>query len=222
MSLVICIHNTYNSVESALACDNVILASCSLAKEVASAHLIPTIDALLTTNKYTLADVNYIIVNQGPAPFTTLRTVIVTVNGIAFAQKIPLVGVDALEACMQEYQHNSSLKTVVLLNAFNRAVYYGINDPSTGSIQKGYAPIEECLEMVHSMYLDTPIQFIGNGTDLYRSEIKSSFASQAQIPEPLPLTASLEQILYTGNTHVKNGLGITHFIEPLYLKKPIA
>jgi tRNA threonylcarbamoyladenosine biosynthesis protein TsaB len=222
MSLVICIHNTYNSVESALACDNELLASCSLAKELASAHLIPTIDALLTTNKYTLADVNYIIVNQGPAPFTTLRTVIVTVNGIAFAHKIPLIGVDALEAFMQEYQHKSSLETVVLLNAFNRAVYYGVNEPSTGTLQKGYAPIEVCLEMIHSMYHDIPIQFIGNGTDVYRSEITSYFASQAYIPEPLPLTASLEQILYTGNTYAKDGLGITYFIEPLYLKKPIA
>jgi tRNA threonylcarbamoyladenosine biosynthesis protein TsaB len=221
MSLVVCIHNTYYSVEGALAHDNVILASCSIAKEMASAHLVPAIDSLLTSNGYALTDVDYAIVNRGPAPFTTLRTVIATVNGIAFACKIPLVGVDALDVCVGVYQQKSSIRTVVLLNAFNHAVYYGMYDESTESVKKGYASIRELLETVHSMYPEEPIQFIGNGTDVYYSDIKWIFGAQAYIPEPLPLNASLEQILLAGNIHIQSGFDTSYFIEPIYLKKPL-
>lgn len=221
MSLVICIHNTYNSVESALACDTQVLAASSIAKELASAQLIPTIDLLLHSHNFQLSDVSHIIVNQGPAPFTTLRTIIVTANGIAFAHKTPLIGVDALDAFMAEYPGSTSTPCVVLLNAFNKAVYYGFKDPQTQQPLKGYAPIESCLEMIKSLYNDMSIRFVGNGTQLYRAEIETKFGSKALMPEPLPLTPSLQQILTSGIDLLNKGQGITQFIEPLYLKKPL-
>lgn len=222
MSLVICIQNTYNSVDSALARDNEVLVVSSIAKELASAHLIPTIDTLLTVQNYQLSDLTHIIVNQGPAPFTTLRTIIVTVNGIAFAHKIPLVGVDAIDAFISEYSDNKSGACVVLLNAFNKAVYYGATDPLQQQRLKGYAPIESCIIMIQSMYKEMPITFLGNGTELYRAQIEAAFGPQACIPDPLPLTASVHQILKNGINQIDEGRGITHFIEPLYLKKPVS
>lgn len=222
MSLVICIHNTYNTVDSALAHDNQILVASSIAKEFASAQLIPTIDALLTIQNYQLSDVSHIIVNQGPAPFTTLRTIIVTANGLAFAHKIPLVGVDALDAFINEGTTMESVPCIVLLNAFNKAVYYGLIDHIQKKTLKGYASIESCISMLQSTYKDMPIKFLGNGTQLYRTEIEAAFGSQAQIPDPLQLTASLEQILKMGIDQLHSGQKITHFIEPLYLKKPLS
>lgn len=221
MSLVICIHNTYNTVEIALAHDNNVIAHSSISKELASASLIPMINALLISSHHTLSDISHIIVNQGPAPFTTLRTVIVTANGIAFAHKIPIIGVDGLDACMQEYG-SGSIVSVVLLNAFNKAVYYGITDPMKGETKKGYASIESCLDMIKSMYRNMDVQFIGNGTALYRKEIESIFKRQAYFPDPLPLTASCNQILNSGINQLKAGHSTVHFIEPLYLKKPLS
>lgn len=221
MSLVICIHNTYNTVEITLAHDNNVIAHNSISKELASASLIPMINALLICSHHALSDISHIIVNQGPAPFTTLRTVIVTANGIAFAHKIPIIGVDGLDACMQEYGAGS-IVSVVLLNAFNKAVYYGITDSMRGETKKGYASIESCLDMIQSMYRDMYIQFLGNGTDLYRKEIESIFKGQAHIPDPLPLTASCTQILNTGIKQLQTGKSTVYFIEPLYLKKPLS
>ena len=222
MSLVICIHNRYNSVESALAHGTQVLAASSIAKELASAQLIPAIDNLLKTNNYQLSDLSHIIVNQGPAPFTTLRTIIVTANGIAFAHKTPLIGVDALDAFMSEYSQNIETPCIVLLNAFNKAVYYGFKDPQTQKTLKGYAPIESCITMIQSMYNNIPLRFLGNGTQLYRTEIETAFGSMALIPEPLPLTPSLQAILNLGINQLHKGEGITHFLEPLYLKKPLS
>ena len=221
MSLVICIHNTYNTVEIALARDNKVLATSSIGKELASAQLIPTIDALLSNQHYQLCDVSHIIVNQGPAPFTTLRTIIVTANGLAFARKIPLIGVNALEAFMTEYADPNAAPCVVLLNAFNKAVYYGFMDPVQQQPVTGYAPIQTCITMIQSTYKNMPIRFLGNGTQLYRTEIESAFGPQAHIPDPLPLTTSLQQILNDGIKQLQKGQGTTKFLEPIYLKKPL-
>lgn len=219
MSFLLCIHTTYNNVECALADNNKILAKCSITKEQASAQLIPTIDALLAVQHLELSGIAHIIVNQGPAPFTTLRTIIATANGIAFATQIPLIGVDALDACMTEYRDAEPL--VVLLNAFNKAVYFGTIDPTNKQPVKGYAPIETCLTTIKKMFDGDIIHFIGNGSQLYHSEIKTFFGNQAYFQDPLPLTASLHHILIKGIEQLNAGQGITQCIEPLYLKKPL-
>jgi tRNA threonylcarbamoyladenosine biosynthesis protein TsaB len=221
MSFVLCLHTTYTNVESALAYDKRILQLCSLTKEQASAQLVPTINTLLTINQLNLDSISHIIVNQGPAPFTTLRTIIATVNGIAFAHKVPLVGVDALEAFMSEYADKHAGPTAVLLNAFNKAVYYCISDPAHNQKLKGYAPITTCIELIHTIYKEMPVHCIGNGTQLYRADIETALGSQVYIPDPLPLTVSIEQVIKTGANQIQNNQGITQCIEPLYLKKPL-
>lgn len=221
MNFLLCIHTTYNTVDCALAQDNKILVESTLHKEQASAQLIPTINALISVLHLQLADISHIIVNQGPAPFTTLRTIIATANGIAFAYKIPLIGVDALDACLQEYTQATG-PTVVLLNAFNKAVYYGVTDPVSNHAIKGYAPIETCMEMIKQLFPYQSIYFIGNGSELYRSELKTYFGNQVCFQDPLPLTASLRQILSQGTKQLLTGKNISQFIEPLYLKKPVS
>jgi tRNA threonylcarbamoyladenosine biosynthesis protein TsaB len=221
MSLVLCLHTTYTNVESALARDKQILGLRSLTKEQASAQLIPTIDALLTINQLNLSDISHIIVNQGPAPFTTLRTIIATVNGIAFAHKVPLVGVDALEAFMSEYADKHAGPTAVLLNAFNKAVYYYILNPTNTLRLKGYAPITTCIELIKESCKEAQILCIGNGAQLYHEDIKTALGAQVHFPDHLPLTASIEQIIKTGLAQIENNQGITQSIEPLYLKKPL-
>lgn len=222
MSLVLCLHTTYNNVESALARDKKILAVQTLSKEQASAQLVPTINALLTEHTLKLSDLSYIIVNQGPAPFTTLRTIIATVNGIAFAHDIPLVGIDALEAFMQEYAHTYTGPVAVLLNAFNKAVYYNISDPAHNLQLKGYAPITTCIDIIRNSYKDVPVHCVGNGAQLYRGDLEQNMGKHIYFPDPLPLTPSIKQILNIGLEQIENNRGITHCIEPLYLKKPIA
>lgn len=222
MNPVLCIHNRYTHIESALADDQQIFSQVIIAKENASAQLIPTIANLLCSHNYQLSDLSYIIANQGPAPFTTLRTLIVTANGIAFAHKTPLVGVNALDAFIAEYADKVSGPLVILLNAFNNAVYYGIADPAQDKRSTGYAPLASCIAMIKELFPDMPILFLGNGTQLYRKELESVFGSHAQIPDPLPLTPSLEQILITGLELIKTGRQAANFLEPLYLKKPLS
>ena len=53
----------------------------------ASAQLLPLIDQLLVQHECELSDLDFIALDQGPGAFTSLRVVLTTINGIAFAQK---------------------------------------------------------------------------------------------------------------------------------------
>jgi len=54
--------------------------------------LIPTIASLLAEQGVVLPQLSYIACYRGPGSFTTVRSMIVTVNGLSFASKVPLVG----------------------------------------------------------------------------------------------------------------------------------
>ncbi len=117
----------------------------------ASSHLVPYINDLLIKHNLTLENLDFIAIDKGPGAFTSLRVCIATVNGINFANNIPLVGIDGLEALYQETYNalekkltktvatdpddtkeqitSPTIDTIVcLLNAYNNDVYYLIRD----------------------------------------------------------------------------------------------
>ena len=119
---------------------------------------------------------------------------------------------------MQEYQDPQFSHTVVLLNAFGRDVYFALQFVDQ-SVMKGYKNIHQLLDELTKKNIDQPIRFLGNGTELYRSDIESAFDSQVYIPDPLPHTTSVEQIGIMGLgvwQEKKNGV---HQLMPLYLKQ---
>ena len=218
----ICLHNTYHSVEVALYSTDSILGKISISKERASGYLITQIDKLLISKFLKISDITCLIVNQGPAPFTTLRTMIATVNGISFATNIPIVGVNGLTALIQEHKNGTQLPTVALLNAFNKAVYYAIQTDSLSQPIIGYDSITTLLGSLKAQFPTTRIRFMGNGSTLYQSDIKEMLGDQAFFLEPLPQVASIEFIFKEGLQLWKQKQHIYHQLEPLYLKKPLS
>ena len=212
------LQSTYQMVECCLFHGNQLFIK-SVAKEHASALLIPTLETLLEHHALTLDQIGCIIVNKGPGPFTTLRTVIATANGINMATAIPLIGINGMQAFLDEYGENSALPTIALLNAFHESVYYGIKLDDHYDI--GYMHIDNLLPIIQERYPENVICFIGNGTRLYKDKIVAFFHSQAYIPEPLPETASIEKIVRLGTDYWQQGLDLTSQITPIYLKKPI-
>jgi len=189
---VIGLQSTYNTVECALFHEDKLCVK-SVAKEHASALLIPTLDTLLEHHSLTLETIGCIIVNKGPGPFTTLRTVIATANGINMATEIPLIGINGMQAFLDEYGENSALPTIALLNAFHESVYYGIKLADHYDI--GYMRIDNLLPIIQERYPENVIRFIGNGARLYKDKIVAYFHDQAYIPEPLPETAPINKII---------------------------
>ena len=193
-----------------------LIASFCDPKHKASANLMIRIQELLKTNQVGWADLKFIGVNQGPAPFTTLRVVITTANGINFAKKIPLVGVDGIKTLLQDYPSTTPL-TVVLLNAFAQDVYFGIKQANT-VISTGWKNISVLIDFLKSDFSETPVTFIGNGVLLFRQELEKTFSKYIHVPDPLPEYTSLEAVGKVACEQWQRQENVQDMLLPLYLK----
>lgn len=212
------LQHTYNGIQLALFNGNTCIAQIESNKRDASKMLIPYFKDLLTSKNLSLTDLSFIAVNHGPGPFTTLRVVIASANGIAFGSSIPLVHVDGLAAFKQEYDDTSYPHTVYLLNAFNNDVYACYENEHRETITT-CKNITDLLTTLSHAYSDTTtIRFLGSAVSLHKDAIIACFGTRAFIPHPLPETCSITQIGITGyELWGKNEHVVTH-ITPHYLK----
>lgn len=187
----------------------------SINKHDASRLMITSLDAILKKHQLKIADISFAAVNQGPAPFTTLRVLITTMNAIHYATQLPLIGIDALQASLDEYRSATCPITVVLLNAFHGDVYFGVEQQSV--VKTGYAQAASFLPQLALEHPHSSIYFVGNGVELYRSQIQELFGQHAVIPEPLPLYCSITTIGHLGYAQWVAGMR-GGYVYPKYLK----
>lgn len=216
MTTFLALQSTYTHIELGIYKDDACVAFVQIDKTKASKDCVPTIASLLKENNLFPADLSFIGVNQGPGPFTTLRTAIATVNGLAFAKTLPLVGVNGMDALVQEYI-NTSPNIVALLNAFGSDLYYGIRTDS--SYDEGCASIDSVFLTISQKIPSGTILFIGNGVDLVHKQIKTTFGNWTQLLNPNPQTVSLGAIARTSLKQWNSKQNISYQLEPLYFKE---
>lgn len=184
-------------------------------KKYASRDLIPVIQNMFAQQERAIADLAGIIVNQGPAPFTSLRVIITTANGLGFASRIPLIGVNGFHAFLQEHTNSSWPITIALLNAFNNDLYYAIQQHDT--FQMGCENGNQLLERLKEEFSTNKIRFIGNGVPLFRQQIDAIFGSNAYIQEPSADACSLQALAING-IQLFTEKQLNTRLLPLYLK----
>ena len=219
MTFFVSIQNTHHSIEIAIFNDEHLLSFIRENKIRASKTLIPLIAFSLLRANIRPDELSFIAVNQGPGPFTTLRVIIATANGLSFATKLPLIGIDALDALLQEYSSDDDPYTIVLLNAFNNDVYFAIQQQAHAPLQKGYKNIDLLLQELHLMIpKNRSVRFLGNGVTLHEKAIRKVFGTRTYIPEPLPTACSIKQIGIMGLQKWRNKESLSEQLMPLYLK----
>lgn len=217
MEIFLAIQHTYNGIELALFRGPALIEQQALSKFHASAQLIPSLSAMLQRNNLTLSDLAFISAHQGPGPFTTLRVVIATINGIAYAHNIPLVGVNGLEAFLKEYADPRGTRTICMLNAFNHDVYYAYFDKDH-TLVMGAANGDEFLTSIAAASGNEKFHFIGNAVAPHHAMIESLFADRALIPASIPETCSVGQIGLMGYAQWQRQDNVMHQLIPHYLK----
>ena len=217
MLYFLAVQNTFQHFEIALFNSAVLIDSKQRDKHDTSSLFIPFLNTLLTNHKIAINELNFIVVNQGPGPFSTLRSIIASVNGLSFATQIPLIGIDGLQATLRQYQPSPEQNTIVLLNAFNFDVYFAIKQNNKQAIT-GYKKIDAFLYDLQTQHPDKTWYFIGNGVELYKDQIKNMLADRAIIPDPLPSMCTIEHIGIMGleKWHTRE---LSSELFPLYLKK---
>ncbi len=213
--IFLAIQNTYTNLTIALMNGSTIIDSRSCDKKEATGSFIPLLDDLLTTHNLTLSSCAFIAVNYGPGPFTTLRVVISSVNGLSFTHQIPLIGIDALEAMAYEYNDPQYPNTIIMLNAFGGDAYYGIIINNKLHECGALSP-EKIIKKIE--HINGVIRFIGNGVPLYKETIMA-LRPDAHIPNPLPEYCSIATIGICGLTQFERQSQPTYQLMPRYIKK---
>lgn len=211
MPYFITIQYPYQYLTITLSDNTQVLSTQTISKFQAISQLIPAFNTLLLEHNLTLADIACIGINTGPGPFNTLRSIIATANGIAFATGIPLVGCNGLDLML--FEHDNA-NTVAILDAFGSDVYFAIKL----SGKMGYNSIENVIAELNNSGQEKII-FIGNGAIKYKELILNNFTEIAIFQDDC-LFASTQALVDA--TYNKFSQGLTEKeIFPLYFASPV-
>lgn len=222
MSYSICIQNTPHNVAIAFCHDGKIIAQKTIENHAVCANLISTIAELLDLHKGSLSMCSYLAVTQGPAPFSSLRTVLAAVHGIHIGTQVPLIGIDSLALLAENSLGSMYQYTASLLDAFNKELYYAIKNIETGNVVTGCEQYQKAITHIADITNKKTTLILGNGSLLYPDQIKEFCSSDWTIPNPIIPFPSLEDTVQKGWDLWNLGLAQPSLPLPLYLKKHAA
>lgn len=214
-SFFLIVQATYSHVEIGLCNGSKIIALQTLEKSSATKVLVQTIDQLLVSKNLSINDLSFIAANRGPAPFTTLRVVLATINGISFASDIKLIGIDGLHAFVLENTHAQWPYTAYLLNAFNNDVYFAIERPMK-QLEIGCTKIDQLMAALEP-YKKMHWRFLGNGALLFEQKIAAHFQNYQLIRAPS--YCSIHFLAQQAVGRFQHNQLCGHQVLPLYLKE---
>lgn len=169
MHYFIALNTVCDGLEIGLCHDEVIIKAAFLPKLQVSKMLLVVIKELLDDYRLSLKDLGDITAMTGPAPFTTLRIVLSTVNGLSYGSGIPLIEVDGLKAFYWgsiDYEYS---QMVALIDAFNNEYYYAFSVDGV-SLVTGYSSLPGLETIITEAYPTGPVRIIGNGVHKIASQ----------------------------------------------------
>lgn len=217
MSHFLVIQHTHTGIELGLFHQEKLMHMVSEDKRLASKNCVALAQNLLQANALSFSDLAFFAANQGPGPFTTLRVVIASINGLAFAAQKPLIGIDGLDALLHEHADRNYPVTIALLNAYGNDVYFGIQ-AATHKLSKGYKNIDALLAALNEDFPGQELYFIGQAATMHEAIIKNAFGNRAILPVPMPEHPSLECIGSLAWSAWKEKRATVNQLLPLYLK----
>jgi tRNA threonylcarbamoyladenosine biosynthesis protein TsaB len=250
--VVLALDTTTRVSSGAVARDGVVL------REVAgdpakpqAARLPGDLMTLLERSGITLPQIDVFAVATGPGSFTGLRIGIATMQGLAFAQGKPLIGVsgfDALERFFRFFrlkpEATGASEATGAAEAAGAPAATGAPE-ATGDIATwvdawrgevyaalytdGREVMAPVVEHPDSLLANLPaatrgsITFVGDGAGTYRDLLSRTLGDRARIPEPsAPLLAAVIAQLATEAASAGGHLPSPHAIRPLYVRRPDA
>jgi len=148
-----------------------------------SERLMPTIDRLLKEASVSIGDIQGIALAWGPGSFTGLRIGVSTVKGLAYALRVPVVGVPTLDALAQNVRFASSLICPVL-DARKKEVYAALfRGDGEGNLRRISEDWVVSPEKLCSRIAERTI-FLGTGVQVYGEIFEKNIGPKALFAPP--------------------------------------
>ena len=219
--LVLALDTTTRVSSCAVARDGIILREDSGDPSKPQAVRLPgDLITLLEETSIPLAQIDLLAVATGPGSFTGLRIGIATMQGLAFAQRKPLIGVSGLDALAFIARVGADVATWV--DAWRGEVYAAAYRDGREVMAPVVSRPDELLANLPAGPR-SPITFIGDGADTYRDLIRHTLGDRARVAEPAsPLLAGVIAQLAAELASTGAHLPPPHAIRPLYVRRPDA
>lgn len=178
-------------------------------------HLL--IKELFEATKINLKNLEAVGVSSGPGSFTGLRIGVSAAKGIAFALKIPLISMNAIDIMIQNYHipsgNNNNTIFLPMIDARREEVYTAVYDCHKKRLDK-----IACLE-INELFFNNyksfkEIYFLGNGA----TKFKNKWNDRNVFIDDLALNSSLGMTSGTYEKFIKKDFEDLSYFNPFYLK----
>jgi len=184
-------------------------------ENVHSQKLMLLIEDLMKRAAFKSEDLNAVAVSSGPGSYTGLRIGVSIAKGIAYAQDIPLIGVDTLQALAKRVLPfvKEDEKIVPMLDARRMEVYTAVYNKYLEPIEALSPRIIES-ENPFLKYLDQGnLYFLGDGVEKLKGILGHS---RAIFLDWFPSAITLGELAF--EKHQKEDFEDLAYFEPNYLK----
>lgn len=133
-----------------------------------SQTLVPMVDALLSSTKLEMSDIDVFAVNTGPGSFTGIRIGVSFVKGMAMALDKPCASISTLESMAYNYIDADDIVVCTCMDARRNQVYNALFSVKDGCVERlcddRAIVVEELL--LELKKLDKKIVLVGDGAQL--------------------------------------------------------
>ncbi len=184
-----------------------------------SVELMPRLSQLLQNSGLNLKCLSGIIVARGPGSFNGLRVGVSTAKGLAFSLKVPLVGINTLEAAAYQYAE-CGLPVCPIFNAGRGEIAAAIYHKKGNRWRQVVAQHITMVDSLCSQITGKTI-FCGEPTAAVIERLKEQLGPKAIIPSPV---SRLRRAAFLAELGIKrlesDDCDPPASLQPIYLRRP--
>lgn len=234
-------YNDYTTTHIGLSVNGLLVVQKSIPNKHASVEMITLFDELLSAHGIAIDAISSFALYRGPAPFTTLRSIIATVNSLAYATGKSIYAINGMYAfiwlMMQRKKFKNGDALCVVHEAFCGDVYYAwyvICDnetvPNFDNISINCLSRLQCVdcfsELSHRSFIST-IYFAGNVFDdaLFFDHITHGLGVACEQIQPMLSMSTIDDLhmilMLSLQLTSCSPISCEQLVEPLYIKKAL-
>lgn len=179
--------------------------------------ILPMVDDLLNQSKLTLKDLSALVISIGPGSFAGLRIGAGVVQGLAFANNLPVIMISSLQLLAQTaFRELNTKRIAVLQNAHMQEVYFGLYSADEKGVMRAEKDDQilkpEALPVIKDEYA-----VIGSAWPVYEEVLKAKFPNRLDVNTQVYPHAE-DLIILAKSGALKNNPVTASEVLPVYLR----